>query len=99
MEEATCKKWISLCLRRRPRLLANQRGQAITEYLLVLILAFAFAHFVFFNKTYGFRGQLEKVMLRLGTYLEENLKTGTKLGNGDGRKSLEAWAGTDRWSN
>jgi hypothetical protein len=98
MDEATCRKWISRALQRRPRLL-QQRGQAITEYILVLLLAFTFTHFVFFNKKYGFKGVLENTMLRLGAYLEQNLKTGTKLGGGDGVKSLEPYAGTDRWSN
>lgn len=97
MEEASCRKWISRALRCRPRL-RGQRGQAITEYVLVLILAFTFTHFVFFNKKYGFKGVLEKTMLRLGTYLEENLKTGAKNG-GDGVMSLEPYAGTDRWTN
>jgi hypothetical protein len=37
-------------------------------------------------------------MLRLGSHLENNLKTGSKPG-GDGEKSLEAFVGTDRWTN
>lgn len=83
-------------LLRRP--LRGQRGQAIIEYMLVLIIALTFTQQVFFNKTWGFRGVLEKTMLRLGSFLEQNLKSGTKVG-GDGRKSLDPFAGTDRWSN
>ena len=86
-------------LRWRRSRLHNQRGQSLVEYMLVLIIAFTFTHQVFFNSTYGFKGILQKTMLRLGSFLEQNLKTGTKVGGGDGRKSLEPYAGTDRWSN
>lgn len=89
--------WTKLCARLRGRL-KNQRGQAVVEYLLVLIIAFTFTHQVFFNKEWGFKGMLQKTMLRLGSYLEQNLKSGTKVG-GDGKLSLDPFAGTDRWSN
>ena len=78
--------------------LRSQRGQAIVEYILVLILAIGFTRFVFFNKEFGFKAMIDKTMLRLGSYLEQNLKSGTKAG-GDGVKSLDAYAGTNRWSN
>lgn len=81
--------------RGRPR---GQSGQAIVEYLLVLILVFTFTHQVFFNKTWGFRGLFQNTMFRLGSFLEQNLKSGTKVG-GDGKLSLDPYAGTDRWSN
>lgn len=84
-------------LRRLPGL-RNERGQAIVEYILVLILALGFTRTVFFNKEFGFQAMLDKTMLRLGSFLEQNLKTGTKTG-ADGVKSLEAYAGTGRWSN
>ncbi|RZA07076.1 MAG: hypothetical protein EOP11_08695 [Proteobacteria bacterium] len=64
----------------------------------MLFLSLAFLRFVFFNKEYGFKASLDKTMLRLGSHLEANLKTGTKPGNG-GVKSLEPYAGTGRWSN
>jgi hypothetical protein len=76
----------------------GQRGQALIEYVLVLIIALVFTHQVFFNTNYGFKGILQKTMLRLGSFLENNLKSGTKIG-GDGKLSLDPYAGTDRWSN
>lgn len=81
---------------RRP---SDQRGQAITEYVLVLIIALVFTHQVFFNNNWGFKGVLQKTMLRLGSFLEQNLKSGTKVGGADGKLSLDPYAGTDRWSN
>lgn len=99
MDEArTC---ISRMLRRlRPpvSLLRKQSGQAIVEYLLILILSLTFLRFVYFNREYGFKAGLDKTMLRLGSFLEGNLKSGTKPGS-DGVKSLDAFAGTNRWSN
>jgi hypothetical protein len=77
----------------------NQRGQALVEYMLVLIIALTFTHQVFFNQTWGFKGMLQKTMLRLGSFLEQNLKSGTKVGGSDGKLSLDPYAGTDRWSN
>jgi hypothetical protein len=81
----------------RPRL-RSQRGQAMVEYMLVLILTLAFLRLVFFNKEYGFKAMLDKSMFRLGSFLEGNLKSGAKPG-ADGEKSLDAFAGTNRWSN
>ena len=81
------------------RLGRDQRGQAIVEYLLVLVLAFTFTHQVFFNPKFGFKGVLQKTMLRVGSFLEQNLKSGTKVGGSDGKLSLDPYAGTDRWSN
>mgnify|MGYP003350747263 CR=1 FL=1 len=82
---------------RRP--LRNERGQALIEYMLVILIALVFTHQVFFNKNWGFKGVLEKTMLRLGSFLEQNLKSGTKVGGADGKLSLDPYAGTDRWSN
>lgn len=81
----------------RPRL-RRQAGQAIVEYILILILAIGFTRFVFFNKEFGAKAMIDKTMLKLGSFLEQNLKTGTKTG-ADGVKSLEAFGGTSRWSN
>ncbi|MGZ3692765.1 MAG: hypothetical protein ACXWQO_00850 [Bdellovibrionota bacterium] len=102
MDEATPanrpRKGLLPYLRRcRPRL-RSQRGQAIVEYILVLIMALGFTRFVFFNKEFGFKAMVDKTMLRLGSFVEQNLKTGTKTG-ADGVKSLEAYGGTSRWSN
>lgn len=80
------------------KLRRSQRGQALVEYLLIMFLALGFTRFIFFNKEFGFKAMLDKTMLRIGSYLEQNLKSGTKQG-GDGVKSLDAFAGTDRWSN
>lgn len=77
----------------------GQRGQAILEYILVLLIAFVFAHQVFFNTKFGFKTVLQNTMLRLGSFLEQNLKSGTKVGGNNGRLSLDPYAGTDRWSN
>lgn len=76
----------------------NQRGQAFLEYMLVLIISLAFLRFVFFNREYGLKAGLDRTMLRLGSFLELNLKTGTKPGE-DGIKSLDAYAGSNRWRN
>ncbi len=90
MDEARKKKKRSI--------LRSQKGQAVLEFLLVLVLSLAFLRFVFFNKEYGFKASLDKTMLRIGSFLEGNLKSGTKIG-GDGEKSLDGFAGTSRWSN
>ncbi len=99
MDEKACRKpnLLSRVLRKIRR--SNQRGQAVVEYLLVLLIAFTFTHQVFFNSQWGFKGLLQKTMLRLGSFLEQNLKTGTKVGGQDGKLSLDPYAGTDRWSN
>lgn len=78
--------------------LRKQDGQAIVEYVLILLLSLGFLRFVFFNKEYGFKAGLDKTMLKIGSHLEGNLKSGTKPG-ADGVKSLDAFAGTNRWSN
>jgi hypothetical protein len=82
---------------RRPKI-RGQKGQAILEFMLVLLISLAFLRFVFFHRDYGFKAMLDKTMLRLGSHLENNLKSGSKPG-GDGEKSLEAFVGTDRWNN
>ena len=97
MDEATARKR-RIWRRFRPPSLRSQRGQTIIEYILMLLLALGFTRFVFFNRDYGLKAMLDNTMLRFGVFLEQNLKTGTKRG-GDGIKSLEAFAGTDRWSN
>ena len=94
MEEARKRRRFRF---RRPNL-RRQRGQAIIEFMLVLILSLVFLRFVFFNRTYGFQAMLDKTMLRLGSHLENNLKTGVKAG-ADGEKSLDAFAGTNQWTN
>ncbi len=88
-----------LAMRLRRPGLRGQGGQAILEYVLVLLIAFVFTHQVFFNAKWGFKSVLENTMLRLGSFLEQNLKSGTKVGGSNGRLSLDPYAGTDRWSN
>ena len=90
MDEAQIQK------RRRRR--RRQRGQAVLEFILILLVSMMFLRFVFFHRDYGFKAMLDKTMLRLGSFLEQNLKSGTKPG-ADGEKSLDAFAGTSRWSN
>lgn len=99
MDEARkCRRWRAFRRRQRGPDLRSQGGQAIIEYLLILILSLAFLRFVFFHPDHGLKAQIDKTMLRLGSYLEQNLKSGTKPG-GDGEKSLDAFAGTSRWKN
>lgn len=78
--------------------LRSQRGQALVEFILVLILALFFTRLVYFNKEFGFKAVIDKMMLRLGSFLELNLKTGTQVGP-DGKNSLDAYAGTNQWTN
>ncbi|MCO5143534.1 MAG: hypothetical protein M9962_10635 [Oligoflexia bacterium] len=92
------KKAEKFLSKKKCSLLSSQSGQAIVEYLLILILALTFTRLVFFNKDVGFKAQLDKTMLRIGSFLEQNLKTGTQVG-GDGQRSLDAYAGTERWNN
>lgn len=73
-------------------------GQALVEYLMILMLALLFTRLIYFNKEFGFKGVLDKTMLRLGSFLEQNLKTGTQVGK-DGENSLDPYAGTDTWKN
>lgn len=96
MEEA--RKGI-FCLKRRiGKRKRSERGQALVEFVLVLVLALFFTRLIYFNKDFGFKALLDKTMLRLGSFLELNLKTGTQQGP-DGRQSLDAYAGTNQWSN
>lgn len=82
-------------LRRKRR----QRGQAIVEYLLLLGITVLFARFIFFHEEYGLHGLINKTMLRVGTALEQNLKSGTKPG-APGRGSNEQYAGAGgSWNN
>lgn len=87
--------------RKSPSRLKNNRGQAgqaMVEYILVLLLAFSFAHFIYFHKTFGIQPNFDKMMLRLGSYLEGNLKAGTRNGE-QGHQSSDAFAGTGTWTN
>jgi uncharacterized protein (UPF0333 family) len=80
------------------KILRNRRGQAMLEYLLIVILALTFTRFVYFNPKVGFKASLDKTMLRLGVYLEQNLKSGTKLGE-PGHSSTDSFAGISSWTN
>ncbi len=79
--------------------LRNQRGQSLVEFVLVLILSLFFTRLIYFNKEFGFKAVLDKTMLRLGSFLELNLKSGTQAGGGETRKSLDGYAGTGQWTN
>ncbi len=76
----------------------SQSGQAVIEYILILVIALVFTRFVYFNSTYGFKANLDKTMLSLGVYLEQNLKTGSTVGAA-GKNSMEPYAGVDSWNN
>lgn len=91
MDDATC-------VRKLKRILRSQRGQALVEYLMVLMLALLFTRVIYFNKEFGFKGVLDKTMLHIGSFLEMNLKSGTQVGK-QGENSLDSYAGTDSWSN
>lgn len=88
----------NVCPKRRRKRKRSERGQALVEFILVLVLALFFTRLIYFNKEFGFKALLDKTMLRLGSFLELNLKTGTQPGP-DGTQSLDAYAGTNQWSN
>lgn len=91
MDEAAKKK-TQLSRRRR------QSGQAMVEFLLILLVALFFTRLVYFHPQYGFKGMLDRMMLRLGSYLEKDLKAATRPG-GNGQAANDPYAGTDAWSN
>jgi hypothetical protein len=74
------------------------RGQTLVEYLLIVILALTFSRFIYFNEKFGVQPNFERTMIRLGSYLEGNLKSGTKNGE-QGQNSNDAFAGTSTWTN
>ena len=76
----------------------KQAGQTLVEYILLVIVTMLFVRFVYYDKNFGFKGVLDKTALRLGSYLEQNVKSGAKLG-GDGKASMEPYAGVQRWKN
>ncbi len=76
----------------------RQSGQAMIEYILLLGLMVVFARFIFFSPEFGFNGLLNRGMLRLGSFLEQNLKTGTQPGP-QGRATSEPFAGAANWNN
>jgi hypothetical protein len=97
MDEARGSRLFRI-FRRLAAPLRSQRGQSLVEFVLVLILALFFTRAIYFNKEFGFKAVLDKTMLRLGSFLELNLKTGTQAG-ADGTASLDGYAGTNQWSN
>lgn len=97
MDEAR-QSVLSRLLRRLRRPLRGERGQSLVEFVLVLILALFFTRIIYFNKEFGFKALLDKTMLRLGSYLELNLKSGTQAGQ-ESKKSLDGYAGTSQWNN
>lgn len=77
----------------------RQRGQAVVEYILIMVVSLFFARFIFFNNEFGINAQLDRMMMRLGANLEQNLKTGAGPG-GAGKGSLEPFAGAaGTWNN
>ncbi len=79
----------------------KQSGQTIVEFILVLTLALTFTRYVYYNRDFGFKGALDKMMLRLGAYLEQNLKSGVGLNlqQATGQGSPDKFMGTSAWKN
>lgn len=77
----------------------RQSGQAIVEYLLLTMLVIGFARFIFFSNDYGIYGLLNKGMLRLGSALEQNLKSGTQSGSSQNAGSTDPFGGIGAWNN
>lgn len=82
----------------RSRKKRKQSGQAMIEYILLFVVSLVFARYVFFHEEFGINGMLDRMMMRVGTNLEQNLKTGTGPG-GAGKGSLAPFAGTNTWNN
>jgi hypothetical protein len=76
----------------------RQAGQAMVEFLLILLVALFFTRLVYFHPQYGFKGMLDRMMLRLGSYLEKDLKAAARPG-GNGQAANDPFAGTDAWIN
>ena len=76
----------------------RQRGQAMVEYILLIVMSLLFARYVFFHEEFGINGLLNRMMMRLGANLEQNLKSGTGPGN-SGKQPLEPYAGAGTWNN
>ncbi len=100
MDEANAKKLRptrSRVLRSRKKR-RKQAGQAMIEYILLFVVSLIFARFVFFHPEFGINGMLDRMMMRLGTNLEQNLKTGAS-GGATGNGSLDPYAGAGTWNN
>ena len=76
----------------------SKSGQAIVEFLLILMLTVGFTRFIYFHPRYGFKGIIDHTMLKVGTLLERDLKTGTRTG-GRGVNPTEQYMGTSTWKN
>ena len=79
----------------------NERGQSIVEFLLVLSLGLVLARFIYFHPQFGFKGSLDNMMLRLGGFLEQNLKAGVGLNSAGsvGQDSTSKFMGTGACKN
>lgn len=79
----------------------SQRGQGIVEFILILMLGLVLTRFVYFHKDFGLSASIENMMLRLGGFLEKNLKSGTGQNGGSdaGKESTNKFMGTGAWKN
>lgn len=94
MEEATKRRGLSTRAKRSGR---SQAGQAMVEYLLIMAVTIGFASFIYFNKDYGVKGLLDKMILRLGSYLEKDLRAA--VGTQQGHDSTHPFGGPGQWTN
>jgi hypothetical protein len=79
----------------------NERGQAMVEFLLIMLLALTLTRYVYYNREFGFKGALDKMMLKLGVFLEQNLKSGVgvNLTSSAGQGSSDKFMGLSAWKN
>ena len=76
----------------------KQSGQAMVEFLLMFLIAISFTRFMYFNPNFGVKGMIDGMMLRLGSFLEHDLKSGTRSGD-IGQATTDTFCGINAWNN